>query len=280
MTYIKAAILGLVQGFAEFLPISSSGHLALLQQWFDIEGDSILLFAILLHAGTLISVLVIYWKDIWELIVEFVKMIGDLLKGKGARINEYPMRRFALLIIVASIPTGIMGLFLEDFFNSLYTSLLPIGIGFIITGIILVIAEKTKNSYKSVLDMSFTQALFVGLIQGCAIAPGISRSGSTLFASLISKLDRDFAVKFVFILSIPPILGSLVLEVPEAISEGVSGLPIGPIIFGMIIAMVSGFIAIKTMIKVVSKKKLSYFSVYLWILGLFVIGYSLYIGIY
>lgn len=280
MTYFKAMILGLVQGLAEFLPISSSGHLSLLQQWFNIEGDSILLFSVLLHAGTLISVFIVYWKDIWELIVEFFRMIGDLLKGKGAGLKENPIRKFGLLIIVASIPTGLIGLFFEDFFNSLYSSSLPIGIGFIITGTILLIAQKTKNTYRSVNEMTFGHALFVGLVQGCAVAPGISRSGSTLFASLMSKLDKDFAVKFAFILSIPPILGSLLLEIPSAFEEGFGEFPIGPIILGMIVAMISGLVAIKAMIKVVSKKKLSYFTLYLWVLGLFVIGYSIYVGIY
>lgn len=276
MTYIQAVILGIVQGLGEFLPISSSGHLALLQNWFGINGDSILLFTILLHAGTLLSVFIIYWKDIWALIVELVRTIGDLITGKGLNLKDNPVRKLGVMIIVASIPTGIMGILLEDFFDSLYTTELVIGICFIITGIILLIAQKTKNCYKSINDMTVPNALLIGFIQGCAIAPGISRSGSTLFGSIISKLDRDFAVKFVFLLSIPPILGSLLLEVPDAIESGFSNLPVGPIVVGMFVAFLSGIIAIKTMIKVVSKKKLSYFTLYLWALGLIVIIKSMF----
>ena len=116
MGYIEAIILGLVQGLAEFLPISSSGHLALLQYFFDVEGDKVLLFAVLLHLGTLISVFIIYWKDICELLVELVITIKDLCTGKGLRLNERPVRKLGIMIIVATIPTAIIGLLLNDFF--------------------------------------------------------------------------------------------------------------------------------------------------------------------
>ena len=138
MTYFEAVILGLVQGLAEFLPISSSGHLALLQQWFNINEDKVLLFAVLLHVGTLISVFIVYWRDIWELIVELCLTVKDLCTGKGLRLEERPVRKLGIMIIVATIPTAIIGLLFNDIFDRLYTSILPIGIGLIITGFLLV----------------------------------------------------------------------------------------------------------------------------------------------
>ena len=271
MTYFEAVILGLVQGLAEFLPISSSGHLALLQQFFGIDENKVLLFAVMLHVGTLISVFIVYWKDIWELIVELCLTIKDLCTGKGLRLEERPVRKLGVLIIIATIPTGIIGVLGGDFFDSLYTSIVPIGIGLIITGFLLVMAERMGSSSRGLEKMNFRNAFFIGLVQGIAICPGISRSGSTLFGSLICNLDRKFAVKFVFLISIPSILGSAVLELPDAIEAGVTAAEAGPVIVGMLVAAVSGLVAIKTMIKIVSDKKLSYFSYYVWVVGVFVV---------
>ena len=271
MTYFEAVILGLVQGLAEFLPVSSSGHLALLQQFFGIDENKVLLFAVMLHVGTLISVFIVYWKDIWELIVELCLTIKDLCTGKGLRLEERPVRKLGVLIIIATIPTGIIGVLGGDFFDSLYTSIVPIGIGLIITGFLLVMAERMGSSSRGLEKMNFRNAFFIGLVQGIAICPGISRSGSTLFGSLICNLDRKFAVKFVFLISIPSILGSAVLELPDAIEAGVTVAEAGPVIVGMLVAAVSGLVAIKTMIKIVSDKKLSYFSYYVWVVGAFVV---------
>ena len=276
MSYFEAIILGLVQGLAEFLPISSSGHLALLQQAFGIHEDKVLLFAVLLHVGTLISVFIVYWKDIWELIMELCLTIRDLCTGKGLRLAERPIRKLGVMIIVATIPTAIIGLVFSDFFDSLYNSVIPIGVGLIITGFLLIFAEKKGEGNRGIQQMNFRNAIFVGLVQGVAICPGISRSGSTLFGSLICNLDRKFAVKFVFLISIPSILGSAVLEAPAALEAGVTAAEVGPVLVGMLVAAVSGLVAIKTMIKIVSDKKLSYFSYYVWALGLFVVLYGIF----
>ena len=276
MSYFEAIILGLVQGLAEFLPISSSGHLALLQQAFGIHEDKVLLFAVLLHVGTLISVFIVYWKDIWELIVELCLTIRDLCTGKGLRLAERPIRKLGVMIIVATIPTAIIGLVFSDFFDSLYNSVIPIGVGLIITGFLLIFAEKKGEGNRGIQQMNFRNAIFIGLVQGVAICPGISRSGSTLFGSLICNLDRKFAVKFVFLISIPSILGSAVLEAPAALEAGMTAAEVGPVLVGMLVAAVSGLVAIKTMIKIVSDKKLSYFSYYVWVLGLFVVLYGIF----
>ena len=280
MTYFEAIILGLVQGLAEFLPISSSGHLALIQGLFGIEGESVLLFAVLLHVGTLVSVFICYWKDIWELLVELVVTVKDLCTGNGLRLDERPVRKLGVMIIVATIPTGIIGLLFNDIFAGLYSSFVAIGIGFIITGVLMFLAERMGGANRGIENMNFRNALFIGTLQGIAICPGISRSGSTLIGGLTTGLRREFAVKFAFLISIPSILGSVVLEVPDAVKAGLDPGLAGPIVVGMLVAAVSGFVAIKTMIKIVSDKKLSYFSYYVWVLGVVTIVLGLFPQIY
>ena len=280
MTYFEAIILGLVQGLAEFLPISSSGHLALIQGLFGIEGESVLLFAVLLHVGTLVSVFICYWKDIWELLVELVVTVKDLCTGNGLRLDERPVRKLGVMIIVATIPTGVIGLLFNDIFEGLYSSFVAIGIGFIITGVLMFLAERMGGANRGIENMNFRNALFIGTLQGIAICPGISRSGSTLIGGLTTGLRREFAVKFAFLISIPSILGSVVLEVPDAVKAGLDPGLAGPIVVGMLVAAVSGFVAIKTMIKIVSDKKLSYFSYYVWALGVVTIVLGLFPQIY
>ncbi|MDO4870399.1 MAG: undecaprenyl-diphosphate phosphatase [Bacillota bacterium] len=278
MSFIEAIILGLVQGLSEFLPISSSGHLALLQKFFGVQADSVLLFTVLLHVGTLVSVFIIYWKDIVELIVELCATIKDICTGKGLRINSSPTRRMGFMIIVATIPTAIIGLLFEDFFESLYSSIVSIAIGLVFTGAILLIAERAGKEDKDVMNMKFRHAVFIGCMQGIAICPGVSRSGSTLFGGLMAGLKRGFAVKFAFLISIPSILGSVVLEAPQALSEGLDSSMALAIVAGMIVAAISGIIAIKTMIRVVSNKRLVGFTIYVWLVAISVFGYALITG--
>lgn len=275
MTYIQGIILGLAQGLSEFLPISSSGHLALLQYFFGISSENVLPFAVLLHLGTLISVFIVYWKDIVSLVKELGAVIKDIFTGKGLRINANPTRRLGFMIIVATIPTAIIGLLFNDLFNAMYLSLIAIGIGLLITGTILVIAERMGRNSKGIKEMKFRNAFFVGLMQGVAICPGISRSGSTLFGGLISGLNREFAVKFAFLISIPSILGSVIVEAPDAFKAGMDMSLIGPVVVGVLVSALSGLFAIKAMIKLVSNKNLMGFSVYTWALGIVVIVYAL-----
>ncbi len=275
MTYIQGIILGLAQGLSEFLPISSSGHLALLQYFFGISSENVLPFAVLLHLGTLISVFIVYWKDIVALVKELGAVIKDIFTGKGLRINANPTRRLGFMIIVATIPIAIIGLLFNDLFNAMYLSLIAIGIGLLITGTILVIAERMGRNSKGIKEMKFRNAFFVGLMQGVAICPGISRSGSTLFGGLISGLNREFAVKFAFLISIPSILGSVIVEAPDAFKAGMDMSFIGPVVVGVLVSALSGLFAIKAMIKLVSNKNLMGFSVYTWALGIAVIVYAL-----
>ena len=277
MTYTNAIILGIVQGLAEFLPISSSGHLALLQHFFHVEADKVLMFTVLLHIGTLLSVFIMYWRDIWELIKEFFITIADLVRGRGLRLQERPVRKLGVMIIVATIPTALMGFLLNDFFDSLNSILWAIGIGWIFTGFILYFSEKLGRANRDLKHMNFRNAIFIGIMQGIAICPGVSRSGSTMVGGLVTGFKREFAVKFAFLISIPSILGAAVLEVPEAMKATTEGLAAGPLIVGMIVSAVCGILAIKLMIKVVIAQKLKYFSCYVWVLGALTVGYGLYL---
>lgn len=275
MSYFQAIVLGLTQGLAEFLPISSSGHLALLQNFFGISSENVLPFTVLMHLGTLFSVFFIYWKDIVELIVELIATIRDIFTGRGLRINANPTRRLGFMIIVATIPTAIIGLLFEDYFEKLYVTIIGIACGLIFTGIILLIAERMGKGNRTIMEMKFRQAVFVGIMQGIAICPGVSRSGSTLFGSLLSGLDRALAVKFAFLISIPSILGSVIMEAPDAFSQGMDASLVGPVIAGVIVAALSGIFAIKAMIRIVSSKRLIGFSIYVWLVAAAVIIYSL-----
>jgi len=274
--YFQAVILGLVQGAAEFLPISSSGHLAMLQYFFGIEASDALLFTVMLHIGTLISVFIMYRKDILDLIVELGLTIRDLATGKGLRLDERPVRKLGVMIIVASVPTALIGVLLNDFFESLYGNIIFIGVGFLITGAMLFVSERVSTSRNGIEKMNFRNALFIGTMQGVAIYPGISRSGSTLVAGLFAGLKREFAVKFAFLISIPSILGSALLEGRHLFDGSAGDVSLGPVVAGMVVAAVSGIAAIKIMIRIVSDKKLKYFAYYVFALGVFVVGYGLF----
>ncbi len=276
MGYIEAIVLGLVQGLSEFLPISSSGHLALLQSLFEINEDKVIFFAVLLHIGTLVSIFVVYHKDIYALIKELFLLFKDIFTGKGLRIEERPIRKLGIMIIVSSIPTAIMGLLFSDYIDKIFGSLTVIAICWIITGFILLFSEKFKNNKKEIEGMKYRNAIFIGICQGLAIMPGISRSGSTIVGSLVTGLKREFAVEFAFLISIPAILGSAILEFPKAIKAGIEPSTIGPMIVGFLVAAISGYFAITTMIKIVSKHKMRYFSYYVWIIGLGTFIYSIF----
>lgn len=268
MSIFEAVVLGIVQGLAEFLPISSSGHLALLQFFFGIDESDALTFAVMLHVGTLVSVFIIYWKDIVELICELGRVFKDIFTGKGPRVNDNPTRKLGFLIIVATIPTGIIGILLRDVFEMMYGSLPFIASGFLITGTILFIAERIGANRYTLAEMKFRSATFVGICQGIAIWPGISRSGTTIFGSIACGLTRESAVKFVFLMSIPAIIGATLLDV----MAGFDGIDLN-VFIGMVVSAITGIFAIKVMIKAISKGKLIGFSIYTWGLGIFVLAW-------
>lgn len=271
MTIIKALILGLIQGVSEFLPISSSGHLSIAGRLmgFDPEADSLLSFNILLHVATLAAVFIVYRNDIWEMIKAFFGMCRDLFTGKGLRLKEFLYRRLIVMLIVATLPATVAAFVLGDIIES--PQLWQIGIFLIITAILLFLSEKLAGGNTDLENMSSKRAFGVGCFQALGTLPGISRSGSTIVGGLFCGLDKKTAVRFSFLMSIPAILGALVLDIKDIFTAPSQTLSFLPVIMGMITAAVSGYFAIKFLLRLVEKSKLSYFSVYCTLAGIFAI---------
>lgn len=279
---IKSIIMGIVQGIAEFLPISSDGHLALMKFILHMETDNGLLFDVLLHFGTLIAIFIAFWKDILELIKEGVGILGDFFINAGRGIKnltgkkkaEYkkiiatPYRKLVMLIIVATIPTGIIGVVFNDAVEAANETLLVPGLGLAFTGILLMIADRTKQGKKTAMEATYTEAGIIGTAQGFAILPGISRSGSTITACLLAGYDRDFAVKYSFIMSIPAVLGAVVFKVKDVSLSSIAQNDLVNYLIGTIVAAVVGYISIKTMLIIVRGKKFKYFAYYCIAIGI------------
>lgn len=274
MTVINAILLGIIQGLTEFLPVSSSGHLAFAQSLLNVPADKVLFLIVMLHIGTLFSVFFVYYKDILLIVKEFALMICECFLGKGFNAsNEH--RKLGIMIIVATVPTGLMGIFLGDIFESFYTSQLIIGISLIITGCLLWTAEKIHKSHRNIKDMHWFDAVIVGIFQGFAITPGISRSGATIVGSLLMGFNKELATKFSFLISIPAILGATLLEAKSVLIFGIGDLTYGILFAGIISSFLAGVLAIRALINFIKKEKLFYFSYYTWTIGFLVIIYSI-----
>lgn len=274
MTILKAVILGVIQGLTEFLPVSSSGHIAVAQQLLKVPEDRILFFTIMLHLGTLFSIFFVYSRDVATIIIEFFRLIGEIITGKGFKIdNEH--RKLGVFIIIATIPTGLMGILLGNIFESFYSSTLIVGVALLVTGILLLLAERFGSGKRSIQDMHWLDATIVGIFQGFAITPGLSRSGSTIVGSLFRGFNKELATKFSFLISIPAILGAAVLEFKDVFEIGMRDVSVSIVVAGVLAAFISGLFAIKALINLIKKEKLYYFSFYTWAIGLTVIVISL-----
>ena len=271
MSVIKAFIIGLIQGVSEFLPISSSGHLSIAGKLMgmDPEADNLLSFNILLHVATLAAVFIVYYNDIWEMIKAFFSMIADLFTGKGLKLKQHTYRRLILMLIIATIPATVAAFLFGDVIET--PALWQIGIFLIITALLLFTSEKLAGGKAEIESMSYKQALGTGLFQALGTLPGISRSGSTIVGGLFSGLDKKTAVRFSFLMSIPAILGALVLDIKDMLSMETAPLQFFPVATGMLTAGLSGYFAIKFLLRLVEKSKLSYFSYYCIIAGVFAI---------
>ncbi|PHS34302.1 MAG: undecaprenyl-diphosphatase [Alkaliphilus sp.] len=274
MTIYKAIILGIIQGLTEFLPVSSSGHLAFTQALLGVPEDKVFFLIVMLHIGTLFSVFFVYYKDICLIIKEFIIMTYEFALGKGFNLNN-EHRKLGVMIIVATIPTGLMGIFLGDIFESFYTSQLIIGISLLITGCLLWVAEKTHKGTRTAKDMRWFDAVLVGIFQGFAITPGISRSGATIVGSLLRGFNKELATKFSFLISIPAILGATALEAKSIFTSGIGDLTYGILIAGILSSFLAGIFAIRALINFIKKEKLYYFSYYTWTIGFIIIVYSI-----
>jgi undecaprenyl-diphosphatase len=268
MSIFTAIVLGVIQGLTEFLPVSSSGHLVLFQKFFGIE-EPALLFDIMLHVGTLAAVFAVLWKDIWA-----------ILKKLYQPLTAY--------LIIATIPTVIIALALKDPIEKLFETGQFLGVCFLITAALLSAAELLSRraaaggsiGLKNPGEMNWLDALVIGIMQAIAIVPGVSRSGATLSGALSRRLNRDFAARFSFLLSIPAILGAAVLQLKDVVKSGETaagdGIGMGAIsmaamIAGTVSAAIVGFFAVRLMLKIVRERSLWGFAVYTGILGVLVL---------
>lgn len=265
--YIQAVFLGFIQGITEFLPISSSGHLALAHRLFDFQGiDSDVAFDVFLHLGTLFAVTVYYLKDIKSLIPSFFTMCKKFLSGKTKRNDYTANERFVFYIIIATLPLILIALTgLNDCVERVNSRPGIIGIILMLNGIMLISGDKLSCGKTDDGTCTIKNALCVGICQGFSVVPGLSRSGSTVTGGLLSGFSRSFAVKFSFILSFPAILGANILHADELIRSDIS---LGTCILGALSAAVFGLLAIKLLDRMVKKSKFSYFGYYCILLGL------------
>ncbi|MFZ5988125.1 MAG: undecaprenyl-diphosphate phosphatase [Bacillota bacterium] len=254
MNIIQAIILGIVQGLTEFLPISSSGHLTLFQKLFGLEEGAVT-FGVAVHFATLVAVVAVLWKDVLEMI-------------------KKPFGKLSLLVVVGTIPTLVIALIFKDTFEYLAETGASLGIEFIFTGIILWYAESLNNNKKkdkTLNDTNYKDAVVVGIAQGFAILPAISRSGTTLAGALFRGLNREFALRFSFLMSIPAILAGTLVEGVDLVRGTNAGVDLITLLAGMLAAGVSGYLAIRFMLKVFTKASLKMFSYYVFVIGALVL---------
>lgn len=268
MTYLMSAVLGFVQGVAEFLPISSSGHLTLLQHFFGMsEPDNLL--NILLHFATLIAVCVYYFHDVVDMIMEFFRGVGDIVTRKHHHGQMPEARRLVLLIIVATLPLFAI-LPIEDKVEAFGNNPAFVSCALLVTGCVLFFSDRMAKGRKNARNTTLTDALLIGVAQGCATIPGLSRSGCTISAGMALGLDRKFAVRFSFLMSLPAVLGATILKVIKTIMES-EPIPAGMMpkyLLGMLIAGVVGYFSIKLVNLLASKGKFGAFAYYCWAAGL------------
>ena len=246
MTLLQAIILGIVQGITEFLPISSSGHLIVLQRVFGME-EPALTFDIVVHLGTLFAIVAVFWADIMAIIKKpFSKMTG--------------------LLIVGTIPVVVAGFLLRDVIQTHFRTGIWLAAAFTLTGFLLVLADRFTTGQKEERDISWFDAFFIGCSQALAIPPGISRSGTTITGALARGLKRETAARFSFLLAIIAIAGAGALETVEVVRDGarVEAIGIMPLIFGFLAAALVGYLCIRLLLKLIKACKLRYFSFYLW----------------
>ena len=257
MSWFEALVLGIVQGLTEYLPVSSSGHLAIGSALFGIEGEENLAFTIAVHVATVLSTLVVLWKEIEWILRGMVKM----------KMNDE--MRYAINILVSMIPIGIVGVFFKDEVAEIFGSgLLIVGCMLMLTALLLTFSYYAKPRQKK--DISIKDAFIIGLSQACAVLPGLSRSGTTIATGLLLGNDKARMAQFSFLMVIPPILGEALLDVMKIVKgENIAGdIPTLSLVVGFVAAFVSGCVACKWMINIVKKGKLIYFAVYCAVIGM------------
>ena len=268
MDIIQGIIIGIVQGLTEFLPVSSSAHLVFIQNILGVESS--LAFDVFLHLGTLIAVLWYFRADIYKMLISWWYSLQDILQGRFKEgFYEDPYKRLAWYVILATIPVGLVGVLFEDSVDALFAGALYVPAFFLfVTGTILYLSQRMPSGEINYDTITKKEALFMGLGQACAILPGLSRSGTTIAAGLTIGLEKEFAAKFSFILSIPAIFGAFVFQLKDIGSAmSVSFLPV---FLGFIASIIAGYLAIRWMLDLIQNKNLDIFAYYCWVVGIIV----------
>ncbi len=262
MNIANAVVLGIVQGLTEFLPVSSSGHLVLGQRLLGVNEPS-MLFDVAVHVGTLVAVVAVFRNDIWAMLQ------GLWDRGTAGRTG----RRLIWLVVVGSVPTAIIGLLFKDRFEAMFSSCLAVGVALLITGTLLAVAGRAPAGDRDAERTGAGRALLIGAAQGLAITPGLSRSGSTISVALLLGVDRKLAAHYSFLLSIPAILGALLLQVRDL--EAGQAVDWAPLLIGGAVAGVTGWAALRVLLRVVQAGRLHWFAPYCWVLGLAAVAWSI-----
>lgn len=266
MLYWKEIVLGIIQGFTEFLPVSSSGHLVLASEYLAINAPGNT-FEVVLHFGTLFSVLYCFWPKVKLLILDFISLFIPRLRVR----DEY--RHVSLYIIIASIPAVIAGIFLDRYIEILFDSVLMTGIALLVTGTVLFWAHSYSAGRREMMNMTAVDAFIIGICQALAVIPGISRAGTTISAGFVRGFSKETAVEWSFLMSIPVIAGAAVLKIPEVIQGGdVFG---WGIVWGALAAFVTGVLAIKLLLSIIRRMGWRIFAYYCWLIGAVVVAGSL-----
>ncbi len=272
MEFWMAIVLGMVQGVAEFLPISSSGHLSLLQHFFGMEPDT--LYNILLHFATLIAVCVVYWRDVVDMIVEFFRGIASLFSRQGGHGNPPEGRRLVLLVILGTLPLFLILPF-DDMVEGLGANPVFVSAMLLVTGCILFLSDRYGGGRKTVRTATVRDVLLVGVAQGAATIPGLSRSGTTISAGMALGFDRNFAVRYSFLMSLPAVFGATLLKVVKVAKSGVLDTNLLPMyLTGMVVAGVVGYFSIRLVKLLADKGKFGRFAYYCWIAGVIALIFS------
>ena len=268
-----AIVLGMVQGVAEFLPISSSGHLSLLQHFFGME-ELDTLYNILLHFATLIAVCVVYWRDVVDMIVEFFRGIASLFSRQGGHGNPPEGRRLVLLVILGTLPLFLILPF-DDMVEGLGANPVFVSAMLLVTGCILFLSDRYGGGRKTVRTATGRDVLLVGVAQGAATIPGLSRSGTTISAGMALGFDRNFAVRYSFLMSLPAVFGATLLKVVKVAKSGVLDTKLLPMyLTGMVVAGVVGYFSIRLVKLLADKGKFGRFAYYCWIAGVIALIFS------
>jgi undecaprenyl-diphosphatase len=267
MQTFQAVILGAIQGLTEFLPVSSSGHLVIFQHIFGFKEPK-LIFDISVHLGTLIAVIFFFWKEIHAIIISISRFTILYLKKEvpfGHVYKDVDIK-LAVLIVIGTLPTAILGLLFHRIADQLFSSVILVGLMLILTGLLLILTVRINNYSKSIERFSIKDALIIGLMQGIAIIPGISRSGSTIAVGLFLGLERETAARYSFLLSIPAIIGASILELKDISANPPSQLI--PTLIGTFTACLVGYGALRLLVYIVKKGRLHIFAPYCFIAGI------------